>query len=97
MADNPEFAAKLADALAERLGNKLRDAGFDLSGIEQSLDTIQDTLKNHDRRFDTLDHNFETLGEKLQLHDGEFRKGQRSSRQKIDGHLGINTDTRKRA
>ena len=100
MADHPEFAAKLADAITERLDEKygwrqgeLAD-GFEK--LSQKTDQILAKLEDHDMRFDTLDHNFQMLGEKVDLTNSEVRKvnGRIDS---IDRHLGINTDTKRSA
>ena len=103
MAKNPEFASKLADAVAAKLDEKFgfrqgeMTPGFEaLSEKMDRLSSKVDTMaENMDRRFDTIDHNFDTLGQKLLLHDGEFRKIN-GRLDKIDGHLGITTDTRRR-
>ena len=97
MADNPEFVAKLADALAERLDNKY---GWDIGEMRVTLEKVSGKLEtlsqDSKRRFDNLDHNFKTFGDKQDLFERELGKinGRINS---IDEHLGINTDTRRRA
>ena len=58
MADNPEFAAKLADAVAEKVGEKLGEKlvqiGWIMADVEKRLEKIDDKLEEHDRRLDTL-------------------------------------------
>ena len=94
MANNPEALDRLATKLAEKVGDKIFDAGFDLTGINESLARIESKLESHDRRFDTIDHNFHMLGEKVDLTNREMRKV--NDRIDSTSHLGINTDTRKR-
>ena len=87
LADNPDVFAKLADAVTEKVGEKIYDQGWNTDGIEKRLDKIEAKLTDHERRFDVLARNFQTLGEKL---DGiERRTSQRLDR--IDDHLSINT------
>lgn len=104
MANDSKFMDKLADGIAQRLDEKFgHQQGFmseKMEELSEKIDRMDQRMtagfRSVDERFDTLDHNFKTLGEKLQLHDGEFRKVN-DRLDKIDGHLGINTDTRKRA
>ena len=100
MADNPEFAAKLAGAIAKKLNE---DHGFDLGWLRTDIDDLKDgqkdikaTLDHHGELLDTMHHNIQDLRGRHDLHGGEFRKVN-DRLDKIDGHLGINTDTRKRA
>ena len=95
MANDPKVLDRLATKLAEKVGDKLFEAGFDLTGINEALARIESKLEQHDRRFDTLDHSIQDLRAKNQLHDGEFRKIH-DRFDAIDDHLGINTDQRKR-
>ena len=88
--EDPQFKQATV-AFAEKLAGKLFDRGFSLSGIEERLDTIQETLKDHGKRFDTLDRGIQDLRERHELHAGEFRKIN-SRLDSMDGHLGINTD-----
>ena len=74
MADNPDFAAKLADAIANRLDEKygwnqgwMRDKVEEMSG---KLDTVSQDSKT---QFDTLCNNFEMLGERQTLFEREMR------------------------
>ena len=96
MADNPEFAAKLADAIAEKLGEKLYGRGWNIAGIEEKLDKVLAKLDDHDNRFDRLDTSIADLRAKDDLIDREVRKVN-NRLDSIDGHLGINTDTRRTA
>ena len=96
MADNPEVWNKLADAIAEKVGDRLYERGWSTAGIEERLDKIDAKLKDHDRRFDNLDHAISDLRGRHEIHAGEFRKVNKRL-DSIDGHLGINTDTRRRA
>lgn len=76
MADNPEFAAKLADAVAEKVGEKLGEKlvqiGWIMVDVEKRLEKIDDKLEEHDRRLDTLAHNFEMFGQKQDLFSREL-------------------------
>lgn len=99
MADNPEFATKLAAAIAKKLNE---EHGFDLGWLRSDIDDLKDgqksikaTLGRHGDLLDTMHHNIQDLRERHDLHDGEFRKVNYRL-DKIDGHLGINTDPRKR-
>ena len=69
MADDPKFAAKLADMIAEKVGEKLFDGGFNVAGIEIRLDKIDRKLSDHDGRFDTID----------QKHPAIFAQGMNST------------------
>ena len=64
MADDPKFAAKLADMIAEKVGEKLFDGGFNVAGIEIRLDKIDRKLSDHDGRFDTIDQNIQRSSRK---------------------------------
>ena len=66
MADNIDVFDRLADAVAEKLGEKLYARGWDTAGIDDKLDTILAKLNEHDRRFDTVDRQFETIENNLQ-------------------------------
>ena len=96
MANDPKALDRLATKLAEKVGAKLFEAGFDLTGINEALARIESKLEQHDRRFDTLDHSIQDLRAKNQLRDREFRKIN-DRFDAIDNHLGINTDTRRTA
>ena len=100
MADDPKFAAKLADAIAERLdekfGRRQGDIFFELEELQKGQKKILNKLEDHDTRFDTLDRSIQDLRERHELHAGDFRKVNKRL-DSIDGHLGINTDTRRRA
>ena len=97
MADNPEFAKKLVDAISEKLDEKF---GWQQGWMSDRLDEISKKLdrsiEENTRRFDSLDSGIADLRERHDLHAGEFRKV-KSRLDSIDGHLGINTDTRRRA
>ena len=45
-----------------------------LDGIHGELKTVRQKLDDHDRRFDTIDRNFEMLGQRQELFEGELRK-----------------------
>ena len=93
MTKDPEFAAKLAGAIAKKLNE---DHGFDLGWLRVDINDLKDGQKGIKATLDTMHHNIQDLRARHELHDGEFRKvNDRLDR--IDGHLGINTDTRKRA
>ena len=97
LAENPEFAAKLADAISERLDKKY---GWRQGHMNDRLDEISEkidrSIEENTRRFDSLDSGIADLRARHELHAGEFRKvnGRLDS---IDRHLGINTDTRRPA
>ena len=100
MSKNPDFAAQLADAIAKRLDE---DYGWGQGEIKADLEALQQGQKNlfvkledHDKRFNTIDHNFEMFDQRQTLFEGELRKVN-DRLGKIDGRLGINTDTRRRA
>ena len=96
MADNPEVWNKLADAIADKVGDRLYERGWSISGIEERLDKIDSKLTDHDSRFDTLESKFQSFGERQE----EFSRvlGKVSGRlNTIDGRLGITTDTRRQA
>ena len=92
MAKDPEALDRLATKLAEKVGDKLFEAGFDLTGINEALARIESKLE----QLDTINHNIQDLRARHELHDREFRKvnGRLDS---IDRHLGITTDTRRPA
>ena len=104
MAENHEFAAKLADAIAKKLDEKFgfrqgeMNAGFE--ALSKKVDTVSskiDTVsENIDRQFDPLNHNFEMLGQRHTLFEGDLRKVN-DRLDDIAGHLGISTDKRRRA
>ena len=75
MADNPNFAEKLADAIAERLDEKY---GFDQGWMKASIEELKqgqnDLKQNMNRRFDTLEHNFKMFGEKQDLFEREMMR-----------------------
>ncbi len=45
-----------------------------LDGIHGELKTVRQKLDDHGRRFDTIDRNFEMLGQRQELFEGELRK-----------------------
>ena len=75
MADNPEFAKKLVDAISAKLDEKF---GFQqgwmsaqigelpkkVDGLSSKIDTV---AQNIDKRFDTLAHNQKVFAEKQEL------------------------------
>ena len=69
VADDPIFAKKLVSALAVELDKKFgwRQGWMEdkMDELNEKLDGITQKLGDHDRRFDTLEHNFTVLGEKL--------------------------------
>ena len=96
MANNPEFASKLADAVARRVGEELETRGWDGAGIEDKLDKVLDTQSSHGELLETMHHNIQDLRARHDIHDREFKKVNKRL-DNIDVHLGINTDTRRRA
>ena len=97
MAKDPEFAKDLVAALSETLDEKF---GFQQGWISDRLGEISKKLdrsiEENTRRFDSLDSGIADLRARHELHRQEFRKVN-DRLDKIDGHLGINTDTRRRA
>ncbi len=93
MAKDPEFADKLAGAIAKKLNE---DHGFDLGWLRVDINDLKAGQKGIKATLDTMHHNIQDLRARDELHDGEFRKVN-DRLDNIDGHLGINTDTRKRA
>ncbi len=95
--ENPEFAPKLARAIAKSLDD---DFGWQqgykrdkLEEISSKLDVLSGDSKN---RFETLESKFATFGERQDIFSRELGKVN-TRLDSIDGHLGINTDTRRRA
>ena len=93
MADNPDFASKLADAIAKKLN---AEHGFDLGWLREDISDLKAGQKSIQSRLDDVNHNIQDLRGRHDLHDGELRKVT-DRLDKIDDHLGIATDTRRRA
>ncbi len=97
MAKDPEFAKELVDAISEKLDEKF---GWMQGHMNDRLDEISKKLdrsiEENTRRFDSLDSGIADLRAGHELHDGYFRKVNKRL-DSIDGHLDINTDTRRRA
>ena len=97
VAKDPEFAKELVDAISEKLDEKF---GWMQGHINDRLNQISKKLdrsiEENTRRFDSLDSGIADLRARHELHDGDFRKVNKRL-DSIDGHLDINTDTRRRA
>ena len=85
MADNPEFAAKLADAIAKRLDERYGwgqgEIKADLEVLKQGQKDLSDRIDRMQGGIDTLAHNQQMFGEKLQLVDGRLKK--------VEDHVGV--------
>ena len=74
MADNPEFAAKLADAISERLDKKYGwNQGCMRDKVEEMSGKLNAVSQDSKRQFDTLCNNFEMLGDRQTLFEREMR------------------------
>ena len=104
MAIDPRLAENVANIIAAKLDEKFgfrqgeMTAGFEalskkVDNVSSKIDTLNENI---DRRFNTIDHNFEMLGQGQTLFEGELRKVN-DRLDSIDGHLGIETDQRRRA
>ena len=96
MADNTEFAAKLADAVAKRVGEELETRGWDGAGIDEKLDKALAKLDRNGELLETMHGNIQDLRGRHDLLDREIGKVN-DRLESIDGHLCIETDKRRRA
>ena len=80
VAENPD----VFDKLAEKLGEKLYDRAWDVSGINEKLDTVLAKLTDHDSRFDNIDTDIRDLRQRFERADKRLDN--------IDRHLGINSN-----
>ena len=82
MADNPEFAKRLVDAISEKLDDKFGHQQGWMSGtleeLSEKLDQMSSDMKhgfdNVDKRFDTIDQNMEMSGQRQDLFDRRIEK-----------------------
>ena len=104
MADNPEFAKKLVDAISEKLDEKFGwrqgelASGFE--GIEGRFKAMNDKIDHMQNGIDTLVHNREYIDKGREIFESRTTStldGISRRLDSIDGHLSINTDTRRRA
>ena len=95
MAKNPEFASKLADGVAKRVGEELETRGWDGAGIDEKLDKALAKLSRQGELLETMHGNIQDLRGRHSLLESDIRKA--SDRlDSISRHLGINTDTRRK-
>ena len=100
MADNPELADRVANIIATKLDEKFgfrqgeMTAGFE--DLKEGQKAIMAKLADHGELLNTMHHNIQDLRSKHDLHGRHLDKidGRLG---KIYGHLGLTTDTRKRA
>ena len=97
LAENPEFAAKLEDAISERLDKKYGwrqgELTSDFEKLEGQFKALNGKIDHMQHGIDTLAHNFTTFGERQDLFSRELGKVN-TRLDSIDGHLGIKTNTR---
>ena len=74
LTDNPKLHHGLAKMLDEKFGFQQGLLNGKLEEISEKLDGITQKLGDHDKRFGTLENNFEILGEKQDLLQKELRK-----------------------
>ena len=97
VAKDPEFAKELVDAIGVALDEKFGwQQGFISGRFDEISKKLDRSIEENTRRFDSLDSGIADLRARHELHAGEFRKVN-DRLDKIDGHLDINTDRRRRA
>ena len=82
MADNPEFAKKLVDAIAARLDEKF---GHRQGWMSEELDHLSERFDQMDRRFDRIDKRFNTLEHNVQLIGERMEIFERNTERRFDG------------
>ena len=73
-----------------------KDPEFAKELVDEISKKLDRSIEENTRRFDSLDSGIADLRARHELHDGYFRKVNKRL-DSIDGHLDINTDTRRRA
>lgn len=96
MANDPTALDRLATKLAEKVGDRLFQAGFDLTGVNEKLDQVIDTQRQQGELLNTMHGNIQNLRGRVDLTNREVRKVNNRI-DSIDAHLGINTDSRRTA
>ena len=97
VAKDPAFAKELVDAISEKLDEKFGwQQGWMSARLDEISKKLDRSIEENARRFDSLDSGIADLRARHELHAGEFRKVNKRL-DSIDGHLGIDTDTRRRA
>ena len=84
MAENPEFAKKLVDAISKKLDEKFgHQQGWmseTLEDLSEKFDQMSSDMKhgfaNVDKGLETLSHNMEMLGERQDLFDRRLKKSE---------------------
>ena len=64
MADNPDVWNKLAEKIAEKVGDRLYERGWSTAGIERRLDKIDGKVSDLQDGMKTLTHNVRTYAER---------------------------------
>ena len=96
MADNPEFAKKLVDAISDKLdekfGRKQGDIFFELDELKEGQKKILDKLEDHYKQFGTLDHNLQMFADRQEILAGDTEKRLLKA---IDDRLGSGAERRR--
>ena len=88
MADDPEFAAKLADAIAERLDEKF---GWRQGDMRADINELKGKFKALDQKFDHMQGGIDTLTQNIQVfaerQETLARNSEKHIERKLEAHL----------